>query len=354
MLPGSRARKRAADPAPPPLGAAEARLDLPIPFVTLEKGTVALRRSRRYVERVHKFISCFAAAFLALCLFSLKAQDRKPASPPVFKVDVETVFVKVSVTDPLNRYVTGLEKEHFRVFEDSVEQTISHFSQEAAPISVGIIFDVSASMKEDNNIRKAKNAIVRFLKSGNPADEYFLVTFNNRTNLAQSFTDQSSSLQNEAALQKAGGTTALYDAVYMGLDQIKRGSREKKALIIISDGEDNSSRYSSAEIREFAKELDVQVYAIGQLGPIGTGSSELQRIVNMTGGRAFFPHNFNELDYYIDLIHAELRSQYVLGYMPTNRTHDGKWRRIRVNLDAPQGLPKLILNAREGYYAPKL
>ncbi len=293
-------------------------------------------------------------ALLGFFSFSLKAQNPKPAAPPVFKVDVDMVFVKVSVTDPLNRYVTGLENEHFKVYEDNIEQTISHFNQEAAPISAGIIFDVSASMKDNNNIRKAKNAITRFLQSGNPADEYFLITFNNKTNLAQSFTDQSSSLENEAAFQKAGGTTALYDAVYMGLDQIKRGAHEKKALIVISDGEDNSSRYTSAEIREFAKEMDVQVYAIGQIGPLGTGSSELQRIVKISGGRAFFPNNFNELDYYIDLIHAELRSQYVLGYMPTNRAHDGKWRRIRIKLDAPQGLPKLILHAREGYYAPKL
>ena len=306
------------------------------------------------MKKDFKYALCFAIVLQGFFLYSVNAQNPATPSPPVFKIDVENVFVKVSVTDPLNRYVTGLEKENFKVYEDNVEQTVSLFNQESAPISVGIIFDVSASMKEDNNIRKAKNAITRFLQSGNPADEYFLVTFNNKTNLAQGFTDQSSSLQNEAAFQKAGGTTALYDAVYMGLDQIKRGSREKKALIVISDGEDNSSRYTSGEIREFAKEMDVQVYAIGQVGPLGTGGAELQRIVNMTGGRAFFPNNFNELDYYIDLIHAELRSQYVLGYMPTNKIHDGKWRKIRVKLDAPQGLPKLIIHAREGYYAPKL
>ena len=306
------------------------------------------------MKRNMRFKSWLLLALSGALAFSLKAQSQKPAAPPVFKIDVEMVFVKVSVTDPLNRYVTGLENEHFKVYEDNIEQSISHFSQEAAPISAGIIFDVSNSMNKDNNIRKAKNAIARFLQSGNRADEYFLVTFNNKTNLAQSFTDHSSSLENEAAFQKARGSTALYDAVYMGLDQIKRGTHEKKALIVISDGEDNSSRYTSAEIREFAKEMDVQVYAIGQIGPLGTGSSELQRIVNITGGRAFFPNNFNELDYYIDLIHAELRSQYVLGYTPTNKTHDGKWRRIRIKLDAPQGLPKLILHAREGYYAPKL
>ena len=306
------------------------------------------------MKRNIRFKSWLILALSGAIAFSLMAQSQKPAAPPVLKVDVEMVFVKVSVTDPLNRYVTGLENEHFKVYEDNVEQDIVHFSQEAAPISAGIIFDVSASMKDNNNIRKAKNAITRFLQSGNPADEYFLVTFNNKTTLAQSFTGQSSSLESEAAFQRAGGTTAVYDAVYMGLDQIKRGAHEKKALIIISDGEDNSSRYTSAEIREFAKEMDVQVYAIGQLGPLGTGSEELQRIVNITGGRAFFPNNFNELDYYIDLIHAELRSQYVLGYMPTNQAHDGKWRRIRIKLDAPKGLPKLILHAREGYYAPTL
>jgi Ca-activated chloride channel homolog len=292
-------------------------------------------------------------AFL-LSTILLTAQNKKQTAPPIFKVDVETVFVKVSVTDPLNRYVTGLEKEHFKIYEDNVEQAITHFSQQSAPISAGLIFDVSASMKDNNNIRKAKNAIARFLESGNPEDENFLITFNNKTNLAQDFTDQNTSLQNEAAFQKPGGTTALYDAVYMGLDKIKEGRREKKALIVITDGEDNSSRYSAGEIREFAKELDVQVYAIGEEGTLGTGRYEIQNIVNLTGGRAFFPNNFSELDYYIDLIHAELRSQYVLGYNPTNRVHDGKWRRIKVKLDAPQGLPKLIVKAKEGYNAPKL
>jgi Ca-activated chloride channel family protein len=261
--------------------------------------------------------------------------------------------VKVSVTDPLNRYVTGLEKEHFKVFEDKVEQTIVHFNQESAPISVGLIFDVSGSMKDNNNIKKAKSAISRFLEGGNPNDEYFLITFNQKTTLVQSFTSQSASLQNDVAFQKPGGRTAMYDAVYMGLDQIKQAKNEKKALILITDGEDNSSRYSPTEVREFAKESDVQIYAIGEEGNLGYGRSEIQNIVGITGGRTFFPNNFNELDYYIDLVHAELRSQYVLGYQPTNTSHDGKWRRIRVALDAPKGLPKLIIKAREGYYAPK-
>ncbi len=292
------------------------------------------------------------AVFLATPVVSAQETKKQPEKP-LFRVGVETVFVKVSVTDPLNRYVTGLEKEHFKVFEDKVEQQVSHFTQESAPISVGIIFDVSGSMKDRNNIQSAKNAITRFLQAGNPEDEYFLVTFNQKTTLVQSFTRQSSSIQNEASWKQPGGRTALYDAVYMGLDQIRGAQHEKKALILITDGEDNSSRYTAAEVREFAKESDVQIYGIGEEGKLGYGRSEIQNIVGITGGRAFFPNNFNELDYYIDLVHAELRNQYVLGYVPTNKTHDGKWRKIRVRLDPPAGLPKLLVHAKEGYYAPK-
>lgn len=280
-------------------------------------------------------------------------QPTKKGQQPTFRADVENVFIKVSVTDPLNRYVTGLEKENFKIFEDKVEQSITYFTQESAPVSVGIIFDVSGSMKDNNNIHKAKNAIVRFLESGNPDDEYSLIEFNERTKVVQPFTHQSSTVRSEIALKNPGGRTALYDAVYMGLDTMKAAKNEKKALILITDGEDNSSRYSISEVREFAKETDAQIYAVGEQGQLGYGRSLIQGIVSLTGGRAFFPNTFNELDYYIDLIHAELRNQYVIGYSPTNKTHDGKWRRIQVKLDAPEGLPKLMVHAKEGYNAPK-
>jgi Ca-activated chloride channel homolog len=298
------------------------------------------------------FLLLTIAAAIGSCGAAL-AQEAKPQEKPVFRVGVETVFLKASVTDPLNRYVTGLEKEHFRVYEDKVEQSITHFVQESAPISVGILFDVSGSMKDNNNINSAKSAIKRFLQEGNAEDEYFLVTFNQNTKLVQGFTSESSVIQNDIAFKNPGGTTALFDAVYMGLDEIRKGRNEKKALILITDGEDNSSRYTISEVREFAKESDVQVYAIGEEGKLAYGRSEIQSIVELSGGRAFFPNNFNELDYYIDLIHAELRNQYILGYVPTNHIHDGRWRKIRVKLEPPAGLPKLILHAKEGYYAPK-
>ena len=293
------------------------------------------------------------AVAIALSAAALGAQtsSRRNQDRPTFRTEVETVFVKVSVTDPLNRYVTGLEKEHFRVFEEKVEQKVSYFIQESAPISVGILFDISGSMKD--NIHTARNSVVRFLEAGNADDEFFLVTFNQKTTLVQGFTHQSSSIRNEISFNSPGGRTALYDAVYLGLEQIKKGKNDKKALILITDGEDNSSRYSASEVRDFAKESDVQIYAIGEEGKLGYGRSEIQNIVGLTGGRAFFPNNFNELDYYIDLIHAELRNQYVLGYTPTNKTRDGKWRKLKVKLEPPEGLPKLIVNAKEGYFAPK-
>ncbi len=305
------------------------------------------------LDRKSAELAAATFAILLCVVLLLPAQTPQKAQAPTFRVGVETVFVKASVTDPLNRYVTGLEKEHFKVYEDKVEQSINYFAQESAPVSVGIIFDVSGSMKDNNNIQKAKNAIARFLESGNPDDEYCLITFNERTSLVQNFTHRGANIRSEIAMKQAGGRTAVYDAVYMGLDQIKSAKNDKKALILITDGEDNSSRYSIAEVREFAKESDVQIYAVGEEGQLGYGRSLIQGIVGLTGGRAFFPNNFNELDYYIDLIHAELRNQYVLGYSPTNKAHDGKWRRIQVKLDPPAGLPKLIVHAKEGYYAAK-
>jgi Ca-activated chloride channel homolog len=322
-------------------------------FASLRPGARGIKVSAPFRAFRFRAFFWFTISSLASITFGIYGQEKKTTQRPLFKVDVETVFVKVSVTDPLNRYVTGLAKEHFKVFEDKVEQEIIHFSQQSAPISVGLIFDVSGSMKDNDNIRKAKSAIARFLQTDNEGDESFLITFNHNATLMHDFTDQSTSLQSDVAIQKPGGRTAIYDAVYMGLDKIKRGKNEKKALILITDGEDNSSRYSAVEVREFAKESNVQIYGIGEEGKLGYGASIIQNIINITGGRGFFPNNFNELDYYIDLIHAELRNQYVLGYRPTNQTHDGKWRRITVKLDAPQGLPKLLVHAREGYYAPR-
>jgi Ca-activated chloride channel homolog len=287
-----------------------------------------------------------------VCPTSFLPGQNNNSKVPLFRADVVTVFTKVAVTDPLNRYVTGLETEHFRIYEDNIEQKITHFSQESAPLSVGLIFDISGSMGHRRNIRIAKRDFLPFLESRNPDDEYFLVTFNKTVRLVEAFTEDSANVQNGIAVQKSGGTTALYDAVYMALDQIKKGKNEKKALILITDGEDNSSRYKESEIKEFCKESGVQIYAIGLAGPEGYGSGLLQQLVSVTGGRVFFPDGASDLGYYIDLIHTELRTQYLVGYVPSNTAHDGKWRQIAIRLDAPQGFPKLSIRAKRGYYAP--
>ncbi len=270
---------------------------------------------------------------------------------PGYRVDVDTVVVRVAVTDPLNRYVVGLDKEHFRIYEDKIEQDISHFSNDKSPVSVGVIFDVSGSMGD--NVFSARNSVGRFLKKGDPGDEYFLVTFNDNARLVQDFTPRDENIQTEVSISNPKGRTALYDAVYLGLEKIQGARHDKKALIIITDGEDNSSRYSFTEVRDFAKESDVQIYVIGERGEIGFGRGIITEIVKLTGGRAFFPNSFKQLDYFCDLIHTELRNQYLLSYISSNRNFNGKWRKIKVRLDAPEGLPKLKVRSRKGYFVPQ-
>ena len=277
--------------------------------------------------------------------------EQKPKIPPRFKVDVDTVVVRVTVTDSLNRYVVGLDKEHFKVFENKVEQAVSHFSNDKSPLSVGIILDISGSMGD--NMISARNSVVRFLEQGDEQDEYFLIGFNHQTELLQDFTSKAKNITADVATTSAGGRTALYDALYLGLEKIRGAKNDKKALIIITDGEDNSSRYTFSEVKDFAKESDAQIYVIGEKGDIGYGRGIINEIVRLTGGRAFFPSSFKQLDYYCDLIHTELRNQYVLGYSPTDKNFDGKWRKIKVRLEPPEGLPRLSVRAKEGYFAPQ-
>lgn len=281
-----------------------------------------------------------------------KGNDTPPQpKPTVFRTNVEMVVLRASVTDPLNRYVVGLEREHFKVFDNKVEQSLTHFSSDNSPLSVGIIFDISRSMSD--NLVTAKNSVVRFLNQGTPDDEYFLVTFNDRTALVQDFTAKNENIRNEMGIVNAKGRTALYDAIYLGLQKLTEARNDKKALIVITDGEDNSSRYTFSDVKEFAKESDAQIYVIGEKGDQGYGRAIISEVVSLTGGRAFFPNSLKTLDYYCDLIHTELRNQYVLGYTPTNSSFDGRWRKIKVQLQPPEGLPRLNVHSREGYFSPK-
>jgi Ca-activated chloride channel homolog len=271
-------------------------------------------------------------------------------------VDVNLVLVNVTVTDDWNRIVTGLEKENFSVLEGSEVQEVKHFSSEDAPISLGVIFDMSGSMND--KIIKAREAVIEFFKTANPQDEFFMITFNDRPQLRADFTKSVEEIQGKLVYTVPQGSTALLDAIYMGVSKMKDARNSKKALLIISDGGDNHSRYTENEIKAMVKEADVQIYSIGifSLAPnqpeeIG-GPALLTDISQVTGGRLFTISNPNELADVATKIGIELRNQYVLGYRPNNKNKDGHWRKIKVKLNPPKGLPHLNVYARAGYYAP--
>ena len=275
------------------------------------------------------------------------------------KMDVDLALVNVTVTDPYNRLVTGLDMENFRVFEDNVEQEIVTFSSEDVPISIGVIFDFSGSMT--NKVGKAREAAVQFFKTANPQDEFFLVSFNERAELTSTFTNSVQDLQSSLMLTSAKGRTALLDAIYLGLSQMRGAHNAKRALLILSDGGDNHSRYNESDIKRLVREADTQLYAIGIYDSLGyrnrtpeelNGPSLLSEITEMTGGRVFSVEKLDDLPDIASKISMELRNQYVLGYRPSNKAHDARWRKIKIKLRAPRGLPPLNVYARTGYYAP--
>ena len=272
------------------------------------------------------------------------------------KVDVDLVLVPVTITDPMNRLVTGLEKENFQLFEGSSAQEIRSFSSEDAPVSLGVIFDSSGSMS--SKMDRAKEAVIEFFKTANPQDEFFMITFNDEPDEITDFTSSVDDIQNRLVFAIPRRRTALLDAIYMGISKMRQARFAKKALLIISDGGDNHSRYTENEIKSLVKEADVMIYAIGIYDRYASAVEErlgpqlLSDITELTGGRAFTIDNPNDLADVATKIGVELRNQYVLGYRPAKVVRDGKWRKIKVKLLPPKGLPPLRVYARMGYYAP--
>jgi len=275
------------------------------------------------------------------------------------KFDVDLALVNVTVTDPYNRLVTGLETDNFRIFEDNVEQEVVTFSAEDVPISIGVIFDFSGSMS--NKVGKAREAAVQFFKTANPQDEFFLVSFNERAELTSEFTNSVEDLQSRMMLTQPKGRTALLDAIYLGLSEMRGAHNAKRALLILSDGGDNHSRYNESDIKRLVREADTQLYAVGIFDPLGYrnrtpeelgGPSLLSEITEMTGGRVFAVEKLDDLPDIASKIGMELRNQYVLGYRPSNKAHDARWRKLKIKLRAPKGLPPLSVYSKTGYYAP--
>ncbi len=277
----------------------------------------------------------------------------------IIKVDVDLALVNVTVTDPTGRMVTGLDQEHFILKEDNKKQEIEEFGMEDAPLSLAVVFDASGSM--GYKMSKAREAVAQFFKTANPEDEFFLVQFNNRPEMVTGFTKSLEDVQSRLTFVRSKGRTALLDAIYLALNQMKEAKNSQKALLVISDGGDNSSRYTPREVKRTVRESDVQIYAIGIYEPYSTrgrtpeeaaGPGLLTEIAEATGGRQFAVQNVRELPDIAAKIGIELRNRYVLGYIPTNTSKDGKWRRVRVEIKKIPGLPQLRAYYRNGYYAP--
>ena len=282
-----------------------------------------------------------------------------PIDTTPIQMNVDRVIVPVTVTDPFDRIVTGLSENNFEVFDDKVKQKILSFATEDAPISVGMIFDTSGSMSD--KIQKSKEAALEFFKTSNPEDEFMLISFSNSPYLVSPFTDNYENILDRLLFVKAGGRTSLLDAIYLGLNRMKKSTTSRKALLVISDGGDNHSRYTERDIKRAVKESDVQIYAIGifesqanidRTPEEAAGPSLLSELANVSGGRMFSVQDPSELPDIAEKISIQLRNQYVIGYKPSNLVRDGRWRRIRVKLNPPRGLPPLQVYSRTGYYAP--
>jgi len=272
------------------------------------------------------------------------------------RVDVNLVLVPATVTDPMNRLVTGLERENFQVYDNNIGQVIKSFSTEDAPVTIGVIFDLSGSMT--SKFMRARKALSEFLRTSNPQDEFFVVGFNDRPAVIVDYTSDVDDVEARMVMLKPENRTALIDAIYLGVDKLKQAKYERKALLIISDGGDNRSRYTEGELRRVVRESDVQIYSIGifdqyaptteeQLGPV-----LLTDICDMTGGRLFRVLDINDLGDIASRISAELRNEYVIGYRPSEVKQDGNWRKLKIRLVPPPGLPTLTVHNRQGYYAP--
>jgi Ca-activated chloride channel homolog len=277
-------------------------------------------------------------------------------STKTLKSNVDLVLVPVTITDSMNRLVLGLEKDNFQVYENKQLMTIQNISNEDVPISVGVIFDSSGSMA--SKVDRARDAVLEFFRTANPRDEFFVIGFSDRPEKIADFTSSTDDLENKLLYTRPKGSTALLDAIYVGISEMRNARYSKKALLVISDGGDNHSRYTERDIKSSVKEADVMIFAIGvydryfQTQEERLGPALLNDICDLSGGRAFQVDNPNDLADVATKIGVELRNQYVIGYRPENQPHDGKWHKIKVKLLPPKGLPQLFTFAKQGYYAP--
>jgi VWFA-related protein len=293
-----------------------------------------------------------APAFVSVILVSI-AMAEDSAALSTIRVDSNLVLIPVSVTDGRNRPITGLRRDDFRVFDGGAEQTVAQFAAEDAPVSVGIVFDTSESMTD--KLDHARQAVARFFLEANPRDEFFLVQFDSTARLAVPFTDDPGEIQGRLLFQRSDGRTALLDAVCLAMDYMKNARHARKALLVISDGADNDSRYTEAEIHARVRESDLWIYTIGIFGnrtemlPEGDHGERLMAgFAEESGGRHFALRTSAELPGTAGIIGLELRNQYLIGYRPT-LSATGKYHRVQVKI---AGRRDLRVTSRPGYFDP--
>ena len=285
-------------------------------------------------------------------------QNRKGRDDFTLKVDVDLRLLHVTVFDWKEQLVKGLKQDHFEVYEDKIQQEITLFKVEDIPVSLGLVIDNSGSMKFKRP--RVNQAAITFAKTSNPEDEVFLINFNDQVFLDQDYTRNLDDLTDALDHIDARGATALYDAIYLALEHIREGQEEKKAILVITDGQDTESRYRFDTVLEFARESYASIYLIGLFDKMSELSRKerkaaklLKQLSEETGGKYFFPESVDEVHAICTEVAHEIRNQYTLGYKPTNLSRDGTWRDVTVRvLGAPKGKRKWIARTKRGYYAP--
>ena len=327
-------------------------------------------------RNAHACIRCVGCATAAFALFlgfapaQTSSKEKSPQATPAsadterpvatFRAHTDLVLIPVTVTDTLNRFVLGLQKQDFQLFEDDVEQNLTLFSGEDAPLSVGVLFDESGSMGD--KLRTSRDAAVQLLNTLDKEDEAFLVEFADFAKVSIGFTGHAQEIQTALKNAQATGLTAMLDAIDTGLVEMKKARNSRKAIVVVSDGGDNRSHYTASQIESLVREADVQIYAMGVFEPVFSfgltpeeisGPRLLSEISAQTGGRAFAAALPGDLPSVANRIAVELRNQYVLGYYPKNKARDGKYRSVKVQVSQPPGLGSpLKIHWRLGYYAP--
>ena len=272
------------------------------------------------------------------------------------QVNADLVLVPVTVTDPQNRLVTGLERSNFQLFDSNAAQTIKSFATEDAPLSIGIVFDLSGSMQ--SKFVRSRKALSEFLHTCNPQDEFFVIGFNDRPAVLVDYTSDVEDVEARMVMLRPENRTALIDALYLGVNKLRDAKYQRKALLVVSDGGDNRSRYTQGELMRAVRESEVQIYSVGIFDAYAptveeqNGPQLLHEMSESTGGRLFVVRDVQDLSDIAQRISEELRNEYVIGYTPTDRRRNGAWRKLNVRLVPPPGLPELTVHNREGYYAP--